>query len=81
VKVQIRNPKTGENQIVEVESIPYSTEQELFNFYKPNVPEKHPLFGKTVKVKIVVKTMGFQGVDELGNPQITLTSDLVVAVE
>lgn len=68
-------------QVVDAESVPFATEAEHFNVYTPNVPEGHPLFGVTVKARLVVKSIQFTGVDELGNPQLAVQADTVVGLE
>jgi hypothetical protein len=69
------------NETVQTETFPYSTLEESFNVYQPNVPEGHPMFGKTIKVKCVVKQMSFFGLDDLGNPKVAISSDNVVGLE
>jgi hypothetical protein len=68
-------------QVVDGESVPFATESEHFNVYTPNVPEGHPLFGVTIKARLVVKQINFTGLDELGNPQIAITADTVLGME
>jgi len=71
----------GKVEVIDATPLPYQTVQENFNFYAPNVAADHPLFGKTIKVKLVVKQIWFRGCDDLGNPQVNIAWDTVVAVE
>lgn len=81
MKIKIRDAKTGADKIVDAEVVPYNTEQELFNVYTPNVPPDHALYGKSVKVKLVVKHIYYQGNDELDNPICQVMWDAIVGIE
>lgn len=77
-QIQVKRPN-GEK--VNADVVPFSTEQETFSVYTPNVPEGHPLYGRAVKMKNVVVKMLYLGEDELGEPIVQIQSQQLVAVE
>lgn len=79
MKVAFKKP---DGSFVEGETVPFSTEDERFSTYSPNVPPEHPLAGKTVKFKAVVHSMVFIGVNpETGIPEVQLMFQPVMGIE
>ena len=81
VKIKSADPKTGEVRVMDAECTPFVVLEEHFNLYQLNVPEGHPLAGKTVKAKFVVSGIVYLGLDELGNPNVSLQGQTIVGME
>lgn len=66
---------------VDAEVVPFSVSEEPFSYYQPNVPEGHPLFGRTIKVKSAVIKMLYVGQDKTDEPIVQIQAQQLVAVE
>lgn len=80
MKIKTKTP-AGEDKVVDAEVVPFRSEQETFNVYFPNVGPDHALYGKTIKVKLVVKSIYYVGLDDLGNPQAQVMWEPIVGIE
>ncbi|MDE1971210.1 MAG: hypothetical protein KGI50_06590 [Patescibacteria group bacterium] len=78
-QITIKKPDGTE---ITAEVIPYSTEDERFSIYAPNVKPDHPLYGKIVKVKTAVTKIAYLGENpDTGVPMIQIWQQTLVDVE
>ena len=79
MKITFKKP---DGSTVEGNTVPFSTEDERFSTYSPNVPPDHPLSRKIIKFKAVVHTITFMGVNpETGIPEVQIQFAPVCGIE